>query len=201
MFGCAYAKLRTDHPHPLSTAPSHAGFRFRGGGAEQSRGSGAGHAAEGRGGAAWGAEGQNRAARPQRVLRQGRRRRGPRQRGRMRRRGPHRRGRRRRRTVPAMKEEAGVWPQPAKEGRGARQSGGGGRGTAEQAARGAERWRNAGEEEECECLPIQSGMGRNRVRGRNYTLNAKRYWRRFPMPILQISKQLILGPHNTNSKF
>ena len=31
MFGCAYAKLRTDHPHPLSTAPSRAGFRFRGG--------------------------------------------------------------------------------------------------------------------------------------------------------------------------
>ena len=31
MFGCAYAKLRTDHPHPLSTAPSRAGFHFRGG--------------------------------------------------------------------------------------------------------------------------------------------------------------------------
>ena len=63
MFGCAYAKLRTDHPHPLSTAPR-ARFRFRGGEAEQSRGSGAGRMAEGRGGEAWGAEGQNRAAQP-----------------------------------------------------------------------------------------------------------------------------------------
>jgi len=62
----------------------------------------------------WGAEGLNRAARPQRARRRGRRR------------GPRRQGRRRG-IVPAMKEEAGVRPQPAKEGRGARQSEGRGR--------------------------------------------------------------------------
>ena len=75
--------------------------------------------------------------------------------------------------MPAMKEEAGVWPQPAKEGRGARQSEGRGRVEQWREGRGE---RSRAEEEggarRSKRHEEQSGGG---TRGKKKTVNASQY--------------------------